>query len=167
MKKHYVTISVSLLVSLFIYLFYRTGNTLINEVAACMLTPHRYYHWRTVVTTALPLPGVIVYCLPEALWVFTITLTSRHLYLRMGTRRLHAALVPLLFAGGLEVLQWLHVTNGRFDWLDMLAILAGWLAGYRLIPCAEERVLLFDADRLRKAVCIASYAIVYLAHVFS
>lgn len=167
MRKQHWYIAAALLVSLFIYLFYRTGHTLVNEIAAYLLTPPRYAHWRELVIAALPLPDIIVYSLPEGLWVFSITLTSRHLYLRMGAKRMHAVLVPLLFAGGLEVLQWLHVTNGRFDWLDLLATAGGWLAGYLLVPCQEEQVLLFDAGKLRRRLCIASYAIVYLAHVFA
>jgi hypothetical protein len=63
------------------------------------------------------------------------------------------------------MLQLIHVTNGRFDMMDICVFVPFWLLGrYGLINSAEKRHLLTTANS-KTLICFISYGIVYLAHV--
>ena len=167
MKKHYWYIAPALIVSLFIYLFYRTDKTLINQIFIQLISLNSYENLKQVITTSLPLNKYIIYSLPEGLWVFCITLTSKGFYIKLFKKQIDCVLIPLIFAIGLELFQLLHFTNGRFDFLDIAVSLLFWFIAAKIIDTKTQFQNIFNSLNFNNAVCILSYCIVYLAHVNS
>ncbi len=166
MKKNYVLIILFLLFSLFIYLFYRTEKTVINELFVSIISFDKYVELRNSIANTLPLNEHIIYSLPEGLWVFCITLTSKFLFLKIGHREIGCVFIPLIFSIVLEFFQLLNLTNGRFDFWDIGISISFWfLANYFILYKSVEQNILKPIS-IRSIVCFSSYAIVYLAHVW-
>ncbi len=166
MKKNYVLIILFLLFSLFIYLFYRTEKTVINELFVSIISFDKYVELRNSIANTLPLNKHIIYSLPEGLWVFCITLTSKFLFLKIGHREIGCVFIPLIFSIVLEFFQLLNLTNGRFDFWDIGISSSFWfLANYFILYRSVEQNILKPIS-IRSIVCFSSYAIVYLAHVW-
>lgn len=165
MRQLYSCIVASLLVSLFIYLFYRTEKTVINELIIRTVSFDTYTTLRTAVIRLLPLNELVIYSLPEGLWVFCITLTSKPYYIQPNNWRINGVVIPLIFCVGLEVLQLLHFTNGRFDYMDILVSVIFWfIAAYYFDDKQDKQNILTPLNGNRIA-CFISYGIVYLSHV--
>ncbi|MBN8786133.1 MAG: hypothetical protein J0I84_03530 [Terrimonas sp.] len=165
MKRNYAFILLSLLISLFIYLFYRTQRTVVNEIFISLLSAGKYHALKEKISGAIPLNKYIIYSLPEGLWVFCITLTSKFLFIRLGKREIDLVFIPLIFCIGLEFMQLFHFTNGRFDFWDIGVSLLFWsIAKYR-VKHVQIRQNILQPYTARSFVCIFSYGIVYLAHV--
>ncbi|HWB27569.1 MAG TPA: hypothetical protein VG738_18965 [Chitinophagaceae bacterium] len=165
MKKNYWLIILSLSVSLFIYLFYRTEKTAVNQLLIYMVSRDTFIEWRRAVASALPLNKHIIYSLPGGLWVFCITLTSKFLFIKCGNHNIRLLFLPLVFSIGLELLQLLHITNGRFDFWDIGFYVACWAAAVYLIKHNGTKQNILKPFTASGFVCILSYLIVYLAHV--
>ncbi len=166
MKKEYLYIAVSLLVSLFIYLFYRTEKTVVNEMLISIISFDTYVAWKANVVHFIPINDTIVYSLPEGLWVFCITLTSKPYYIKLRSRRIDCVFIPLVFSIGLEIMQLLHVTNGRFDLMDIGVSIVFWLIGNFAFNNQANKQNILASLNLKTVICVATYAIVYLSHVF-
>jgi hypothetical protein len=152
-------------VSLFTYLFYRTEKTVVNEIAILLFSFHRYAAFRDAVVSFLPLDGLIVYSLPEGLWVFCITLTSKPYYIQLHKGRIDCVIIPLIYCVGLEVFQLLHLTKGRFDFTDIWISVLFWLLANYLFNYNDEKQNLLEPLNLKRMACFGSYGIVYLSHV--
>jgi len=155
-----------LLFSLFIYLFYRTEKTMITELFISIITLDNYIELRNGIKNTLPLNEHIIYSFPEGLWVFCVTLTSKFLFIRIGKREFDLFYIPLIFAIGLELFQLIHLTNGRFDFWDIGYSIVFWAAANYLISFKDIRQNILSPFNFRSFVCILSYLIVYLAHVW-
>jgi hypothetical protein len=166
MKKHHFLIITSLLISLFIYLFYRTEKTVINEIFISIVSFNTFFKMREYVTKMLSLNEHIIYSLPEALWVFCITLSSKFLFIRIADRELNLLYAPLVFSIGLEVFQLLHLTNGRFDFWDIGLSILFWAIANYFIKDAGARQSILAPFNTRSLICLLTYLIVYLAHVW-
>ena len=166
MKKEYLYIAVSLLVSLFIYLFYRTENTVVNELLISIISFDTYAAWKANVVHFIPINDTIVYSLPEGLWVFCITLTLKPYYVKLRNRRIDCVFIPLVFSIGLEILQLLHITNGRFDLMDIGVSIVFWSIGNFAFGNKAAKQNILASLNLKTVICVISYAIVYLSHVF-
>lgn len=166
MNRSVVLVSLSLAVSLFIYLFYRTERTLVNEIAIHLITLNGYRSLKSAVVHFLPLHDIIIYSLPEGLWVFCITIASLPYYVNMGTWRFRCLFLPLIFCVGLEFLQLVGVTNGRFDLIDIGAVVVFWMVGILTAEHVRPQIDLFHRPDFKTVMCVTSYCIVYLAHVF-
>jgi hypothetical protein len=165
-KKNYFLIAVSLLFCLFIYLFYRTEKTVITQLFISLVSVDDFEDMRRHVTQAITLHEFIIYSLPEGLWVFCITLTSRSLFVKIGSREISLLFAPLIASIGLELFQLLQLTQGRFDFLDIIVSLFFWaLATYVMKPKPVRQNFLYPFTK-RSFICLASYLIVYLAHVW-
>jgi len=76
------------------------------------------------------LPGVFLYSVPDALWVYSFTTLLEYVWseqpicweLRTWT------LLPLVLGVSGEFGQLLHLVPGTFDWADVIAYLAAWFA---------------------------------------
>lgn len=165
MKKKYFLIVICLLICLFIYLFYRTEKTVINKIFISVIPIDQFVELRKVVTNTLPLNEHIVYSLPEGLWVFCITLTSKSLYLNIRGCEIDLMFIPLIFSISLEILQLLHITNGRFDIWDIGFSLLFWATANYLIIDTRIKQSIVHPFTTRGLICLLSYLIVYLAHV--
>ena len=166
MKKHNWLILFSLLVSLFIYTFYRTEKTVINEIFISIFSRAKYLHLKSFITNSWPLNAHIVYSLPEGLWVFCITLTSKYLFLKIGDLEINCVFVPLLFSIGLELFQLFHYTNGRFDFWDIGMSVVFWGIANYLVKYQPVNQNILQPITHRSVGCFLSYGIVYLAHVW-
>ena len=166
MKKQYLWLVPCLMFSLFIYLLYRTEKTGINEIFIWLFSAHRYFEWRNCITHSISLPELVIYSLPEALWVFCITITSKRLFLKIGRLQFELVFAPLLFVIALELFQLFHVTNGRFDFWDIGLSLLFWAMANSGIRDKSNKQNLFAPFDTRSLICALSYLIVYLAHVW-
>jgi hypothetical protein len=165
LKKYLPLLAVSLFLSLFIYVFYRTDRTLINQIFIALFSQETYTFLKTRVTSLLPLPEYAIYSLPEGLWVFCVTLTSSFFYLEVQERKLSLVVVPILLALVMEIFQMLHFTNGRFDWMDIAFSTGFWLLALFCTRTNIDKEPLFQSVNTTNFYCIISYSIVYLAHV--
>ncbi|RVU03011.1 hypothetical protein EOD41_03490 [Mucilaginibacter limnophilus] len=164
-KKQYILLSVSLFISLFIYLFYRTEKTVVNELIIRLVSYPVYISLKNFIGSSIPLNNIFIYSLPEGLWVFCITLTSKAYYVQYKNRYFDCTYIPLALCITLELLQLLHVTNGRFDYIDIAIFVLFWvLARYRFCGNNKKQHLL-NKPNYSTLVCVISYGIVYLAHV--
>lgn len=165
MKKYIPILALCLSACLFIYVFYRTEKTLVNYIATALLSKEGYKGVKEIIISVLPLKDVIIYSLPEGLWVFCITITSSFFYIKMQNRKLSLTLIPLLLAILMEVSQLLQFTNGRFDFMDILFSAVFWLLALCCTKSVSAREPVFRSFDARTAFCVGCYSIVYLAHV--
>ena len=152
--------------SLFVYLFYRTEKTVINEIFISIVSFDNFVELRRCITGTLTLNEHIIYSLPEGLWVFCITLTSKFLFVKAGSREIDLHFVPLIFSIGLELFQLLHLTNGRFDFWDIGVSVLFWAIANYVIKYNNSRQNILNPFTGRSLICLLSYQIVYLAHVW-
>ena len=161
-----ISITTALLISLFIYLFYRSERTLVNELAILFVPFDTYSTLKTLIGNALPLKEQVIFSLPGGLWIFCATVLAREFYLEVKNNRIQLSVVPVLFAIGLEFCQLLKLTNGTFDRWDIGFYLAFWLLGYSAFqprdPAQKNMLSPFTLDGF---VCVACFLSVYLAHV--
>lgn len=167
MNRKYLLIISCLLISLFIYLFYRTEKTVVTGLFIGLVSDEMYNQLKASIVSHLPLNDLIVYSLPEGLWVFCITLTSNPYYISLGKRRLDGCYVPLIFCLSLELMQLLQMTNGRFDWQDIAVLFLCWLMALGYRHDGDEKQALFTKLTFSALICFGSYGIVYLAHVIN
>lgn len=156
----------ALLVCLFIYLFYRTERTVVNDMVMRLTSPEQFATIRAQVVKMLPLNDIVIYSLPEGLWIMCITLSSNMYYLRLFRLQIDCKYIPIILCLALEVMQLFHITNGRFDIMDILVTLVFWLPACTIFPYLQQKQNIFTSLNARAALCIASYSIVYLAHVY-
>jgi hypothetical protein len=165
LKKYAPHIAVSLFVCLFIYVFYRTEKTLINQLVIWLFSEETYTKTKSLVTTVLPLNDSIIYSLPEGLWVFCITLTSSFFYLQLQHHKWHLVFVPIVLVFIMEFSQLFHIANGRFDVMDITFSTGFWLLGLVLSNSDAFKEPILQPVNSKSVFCFLSYAIVYLAHV--
>jgi hypothetical protein len=165
-KKNYWLVATSLLLSFFIYLIYRTDKTVINQIFISLLSFDKFVDLRQCISGRMPLNEQVIYSLPEGLWVFCITLTSKFLFVKVGTREIDLIIVPLVFSIGLELFQLFHLTNGRFDFWDIGFSLLFWVVGNYLIFYRSPKQNIVSPFTTRSVICFFSYLIVYFAHVW-
>lgn len=153
--------------ALFIYAAFRPREIVVNQVLAHVLgTP--FEPWRMAMASALQPPDYVVYCLPGSLWVFAATLVSHALM--PGTRRLRAwaACMPLLVVESIELLQYLHITDGSFDPNDMVFGAGLWLVAWLVLHRPGRREVVWPVGPAWRIAGIGLvYSIVYLSDMGS
>lgn len=166
MKKKYFLIIVSLAISLFIYLFYRTEKTVVTNLFISLISLNKYVGLKESIVNNLTLNEHIINSLPEGLWVFCITLTSKKLFLKIGNREINLLFLPLIFSIGLEFFQLFKLTNGRFDFWDISFSVAFWAIANYVVKHENVRQNILRPLNTNSLICVLSYLIVYLAHVW-
>lgn len=164
MKRKY-SLSIAFLTSLFIYLFYRSEKTIVNELIILILSFETYGNIKTGIVDAVPLNKLIIFSLPGGLWVFCATALAQDFYVRIKNHKIPLSLLPVQFAIGLEFVQLIHLTNGRFDLWDILFyVMFWWLASYsNKFDRSQQNIL--SPFTLRGFTCLVCFVSVYLAHV--
>lgn len=165
MKSKYTFICIALLISLFIYLFYRTERTVATNLLIHLISYDRYSALKSIIINALPLNSVIIYSLPEGLWVFSITLTSKSYFISIRNLRLDCIFIPPIFCFTLEICQHFHITNGRFDFMDIVFLIVFWMLGALVLKEKSEKQNILALPTSKTFICLGSYCIIYLAHV--
>jgi hypothetical protein len=155
-----------MLFSLYVYLFYRTDKTVINQIAIFLYSLDDYESLKSTVAHHFPMPYLVVYSLPEAFWVFFITLTSTRFYISIGKSKFDLTYLPIFFVVVLEFLQFYHITNGSFDFGDIWLSAVFWLlALWQSSAISVKHDIRNIQFNFNQYLFIFSYAIVYLAHV--
>lgn len=165
MKRIYSISVITLLISLFIYLFYRTQKTVVNELIISLLSLQTYSELRNAIRDSLILHEAIVFSLPGGLWVLCTTVLSRGLYLMVLRCKVRIVFIPLLFAVGLELAQLAHIVNGRFDLWDLAFYIMFWCLGYFSQPRRHDEQDILSPFSLNSFMFLACFLAVYLAHV--
>lgn len=155
-----------LLISLLIYVFYRSELTLINQVIGLFLPIVELLKYQQEIQTALPLPNWVIYSLPEGLWVLFVTLISKEFYFTRQSKNYSLVFFPILLTICIEVFQYFHFTDGTFDWLDLGVALFFWGLACFLLPPRFNPLQLQKAYNFRGLILISSYMIVILSDVF-
>jgi hypothetical protein len=164
MKKTY-SVTLALLLSLFIYVFYRSEKTLVNELIILLLSFDTYIALKTTITETIPLNKITIFSLPGGLWIFCVTILSQDFYMKIRDRKIRVAFIPIVFAVGLEFCQFIHVTNGRFDLWDLAFYFTFWVIAYYLFPSENSQQNITSPFTLHGFICLACFLSVYLAHV--
>lgn len=157
----------SLLFSLFVYLFYRSEQTVVNELFQFIFTEDVYFSLKASISEKLALPTFLVFSLPEGLWVLAVTIASKNIYVGKQKYLVHLAILPIFFAITLEFFQLANIANGTFDWLDIASAICFWTLGYFMLPSPSNVQRLFLKMDVNSVICLASYMVVYLSHVTS
>jgi len=159
------SVVVALSISLFIYVFYRSEKTVVNELIIMILSFDTYAALKSNIVQTIPLSDSIVYALPGGLWVFCATALSQNFYLRMDGYEFPVVHVPAMFAVGLELCQLLRLTRGTFDFLDVLSFGLFWLLAvhsFKPDRSCQNTLSPFTVDGF---ICLACFFAVFLAHV--
>ena len=165
MRKRYKWALAALLISLFIYVGYRTENTVINEMLLMLISAESFAALQSWLTQHLPLPELAIYSLPGGLWVFASSLLASSYFLKIGKTSLNLSWVPVIFAVGLEVFQATGITLGRFDWWDVAVSVVAWAVARLLTMKSEKQHNILAPLTVEGIVCLLTIAIVSLAHV--
>lgn len=159
------SISLILLISLFIYVFYRSEKTVVNELFILILSFDAYTAIKSSVINAIPLNQLLIFSLPGGIWIFCATALSQGFYLRIRNHKMQLDLVPIIFAIGLEFCQLIHFTHGTFDNWDIAFYLIFWLLAYYPFQSDREQQNILAPFTPRGFICLACFLSVYLAHV--
>ena len=164
MKRRY-SIGIALFVSLFIYVFYRSEKTVVNELIISILSLETYSAIKSSMVNAVPLNKLLVFSLPGGLWIFCVTALSQDFYIKIRNYKIQFFRIPILFAIGLEFCQLIHLTNGRFDLWDLVFYLMFWLLAYYSYRFRRAQQNILSPFTLRGFTCLVCFLSVYLAHV--
>lgn len=154
-----------LLLSLFLYVFYRTDQTVINDLILSLVKPETYYFAKSYFALHVPLNSWLIFSLPGGLWVFSSSFISKGFYIRIKHFKLSCSFIPLIFAIGLEIAQGLSLVHGTFDFSDLIFILLFWYLADSSFNTRLKQSNLIQNFNLKAIGCILSYSIVFLAHV--
>ncbi|BDD06573.1 hypothetical protein [Aureibacter tunicatorum] len=159
MKREYLLAALALVASLYIYTLYRSEATVVNHVFSILGFDEGK---KFLMNFKMPLNDWLVYSLPGGLWVFAVTIISKGLFLNIMEIKLKVCYLPIVYAVILEFLQLSGITNGTFDYNDIVATLMfGGMA--LLLKGKPKEVLIFSTLDLRTITTIGGYFIVFLS----
>ena len=167
MRIKYFIIALALLLSLFVYLFFRTEQTIVNYLFIKIWGGEPFCQSRAWVTARVNLSNFQMYSMPEALWILAITLLSKRYMIQLGNRHISLWYLPLILAFGFEFFQWMHWSNGSADLNDLWGAGLFWALGITVFPEKEPKISLFQSFNIHALLCTGAYAVVYLAHVMN
>ena len=167
MRIKYFIIALALLLSLFVYLFFRTEQTIVNYLFIKIWGGEPFYQSRAWVTARVNLSNFQMYSMPEALWILAITLLSKRYMIQLGNRHISLWYLPLILAFGFEFFQWMHWSNGSADLNYLWGAGLFWALGMTVFPEKEPKISLFQSFNIHALLCTGAYAVVYLAHVMN
>ncbi len=87
----------------------------------------------------LPLPELLIYNLPGACWIGLLTWLGLYLGKRLVVPYRFLYLLPLLLGQGMELLQYLQLSDGTFDSMDALLNTIGFFLGFCCYHSAAPR----------------------------
>lgn len=147
-------------------MFYRTEDTIINRLILLVFSPESYMQTKSFIQQQLPLRWYEIYSLPQGLWVFCITLFSKHLYIEWRHKTFKLVYLPLILAVIIEGFQYVHWTNGTFDPLDLFFSGVFWVFAHYLFKNPYPYVRVLPLDKTWKIFCVLTYALVFLGCVW-
>ncbi len=151
MKKYHLYIFFPLFVSLVLYVFFRSENIVINQII--------YNFYPKPFRFSPNFSNFLIYNFPQGLWVFSTTLVSKNLYLR----KFNLAFLSLIFSFYIEAIQYYHLTNGTFDYWDLITAFVSFTIAYYGIPCPYKKEQLLKRFNFRTVLFSFCYLIVFLS----
>lgn len=152
---------------LLFYLAYRSEHTVSNQLLRTVFGPAQYVAFKQGVRAWLPIPAALRDSLPSALWCFIVASLLGGWKLPAGRgRSLSLAAIGPVFNAGWEIVQGCGWTNGRADWRDAVAGIAGWAVAELLFRHSDEPVEIPLRWGWRTGVVVAGFACMGLAHVW-
>jgi hypothetical protein len=106
-----------------IYFLYRDGSILFNQIFSTFGIDGIQEKQR--IQELLPMPSWFIYSVPGGIWVYVTSVISSKFEKTSVVMNISIFSVPTIYAAGLEFCQLFHLTDGTFDWVDLLFILAG------------------------------------------
>ncbi len=128
--------------------------------------PDSFLVFKESVRNLIPLNETIIYSLPGGLWVFSATIVSRNLGLKVAERFINLEWLPMTFALWLEALQYFSLIKGRFDMVDILLVLVCGLGAKFLFARHENRITSFSWQSQQSVAFALVFLCVFMAHVF-
>lgn len=163
MIKYILGIVFPLLFCAFICVIYRDASNNANALFTYLFDKEFIFIKNTIIDV-LPLHDILVYNVPEGLWVFSISLLASNLFININKFRLPLIYLPLLFIPFAELLQWLNITDGTYDNLDMLIPSGFWLLAY-LFLYKNNTCVFLNASPIRLYLFFIIACSVYFADV--
>jgi hypothetical protein len=151
--------------SLFIYLFYRDSEIVINKIVALVFHPFSLSQIQTLVQKSLPLHEIIVYSLPGGLWVFSVSLILIFYKISINNKSYSIGYLPLLVSVGIEVFQFSKLTDGIFDWWDVVFETLGYLFAF-LIAKYYSNTVKYVSIRQLSPFLLFVFLSLYLADIY-
>ncbi len=165
--KKYAAMVAALSISAFIYLFYRTNQTVINQLFAIVFGVDVYLFLKSFFHANLKLPAQIIYSLPGALWVWVVSISSRDVFIEFKGAKISLVILPLIVALGFELFQYFHWINGHFDWWDVVYSTTFWLFSFISLNKQKRTSNDKHAKFYYNLIFAGSYLIVFFAHVMN
>ena len=154
-----------LMICLFIYLFYRTEKTIVNQLAIWLVTTQTYHSVKTAIVSSIPLNDWVIYSVPEALWIFCTTILSKSYFMKWNSWRTNCQYIPLMTCISLELMQLFQLTPGTFDIRDIFLIILFWIMAMLFFNSHRIKENILKPLNRKSLFCLGSYLIIYLAHV--
>ena len=108
-----------LFIAALLYLLLRPVDTAIYKIVS-FLGGDAFVHSLRAGIDVSVLPGWFVYSLPGGLWLLAFQNTITWIKRFKGRWLVHLVILASFSGIGLELLQALHLTDGVFDWADVL-----------------------------------------------
>lgn len=166
MPKRLILTCSPLLVSLFIYLGFRTDKTIVNQLFIYLFSVDMFHQIQFYLQSWIPLSGSFIYSLPEALWLFSVVLVAKNFHFNVLGKKIPSALVPLIYALVLEIMQGVHLTKGRFDWMDIEFALIAFAVAMTFKNSPSRSVHLFHSGSRPIILFVGSFILVVLSVVW-
>ena len=163
MNRNNIIVVLSLTASLFVYLFYRTKKTIVVSLVLHIISEEYFQELRHWIRSELPLNDFVIYSLPEGLWVMAATIMALPFIVEYKRYVFKFMYIPLLFSVGLEILQLLNITRGRFDTADIVIVILSWFMAI-FIGKSPSHTAIYPFT-LRGVLCLLVFSLVYLSHV--
>lgn len=164
MKNKGLHISIALLVSLYIYLFYRTESIFVTRIFSLLFSKELFLNIQQSISKTLTLNSWVIYSLPEGLWIYATTLASKDYYISIKNSKLNLVFLPLLVAFSIEFFQLINLSNGTFDLIDLIFATFFSALGYFLPFGSSLGQTKFQLSQNNSLLCLSTYLIVFLAH---
>ena len=112
-------IMLPLVMACFLYLLFRPVDTVVFKIAEFFYLDNILHSVRSLINPSL-FPSWMIFSLPGGLWLLTFQNTIALLKQFSIKQLIFPVLFAYLIGVGLEFLQYLNITDGRFDWVDVL-----------------------------------------------
>lgn len=164
---HHIFAIIFLFFCVFIYVFYRTEDTLINLILLQLLPNSELLLFKETIRSTVAFPAWVIYSLPGGLWVFAASILARKLRLRIFSKNICIEWAPMFFALWLEFWQYVGIVKGHFDVLDILIVLIFGLTAMSVKkPMQLSTQTLFPFHK-RSTIFVFVFVCVFLGHVFA
>jgi len=135
MKKIILHTFLPLFIGGVIYLLIRPANFLIHSIVEeSWLLPSISTIRQASISFSSSLPNIIVYSLPDGLWVYSFTATIFYVWnFKINNWSLLFSSVPVILGIGSELGQFFKIVPGTFDFIDIIFYLFGFILSISIL----------------------------------